>query len=198
MKIQPKYVQLIGDAVIPLLGFFLWNWSLYFILLFYIIDLLLAEVVIHLKTKKTLQERTKEDKSILFKQGVLSAVLFVVNFILIHLAIQVLHPTIDFQKEAFAFWSYKEMGIEQGYILLPLLILVAYQKYKMEFLMPALFRTINLHTMWKEHQKGNIILLAFIGFALGVFSFIAPPEWLLILLIVALSSGYKLLPTTNS
>jgi hypothetical protein len=52
--------------------------------------------------------------------------------------------------------------------------------------------------MWKEHQKANIILLAFIGLALGVFSFIAPPEWLLILLIVALSSGYKLLPTTNS
>jgi hypothetical protein len=198
MKIQPKYIQLIGDAVIPLLGFFLWNWSLYFILLFYIIDLLLAEVVMHLKTKKTLQERTKEDKSIWFKQGVLSAVLFVVNCILIHLAINVLHPTIDFQKEAFAFWSYKDMGIEQGYILLPLLILVAYQKFKMEFLMPALYRTIDLQVMWKEHQRANIILLAFIGLALGVFSFIAPPEWLIILLIVALSSGYKLLSTTKS
>lgn len=198
MKIQPKYIQLIGDAVIPLLGFFLWNWSLYFILLFYIIDLLLAEVVMHLKTKKTLQERTKEDKSIWFKQGVLSAVLFVVNCILIHLAINVLHPTIDFQKEAFAFWSYKDMGIEQGYILLPLLILVAYQKFKMEFLIPALYRTIDLQAMWKVHQKGNIILLAFIGLALGVFSFISPPEWLLILLIVALSSGYKLLQTTKS
>lgn len=198
MKIQPKYIQLIGDAVIPLLGFFLWNWSLYFILLFYIIDLLLAELVMHLKTKKTLQERTKEDKSIWFKQGVLSAVLFAINFILIHLAIRALHPTIHFQKEAFDFWSYKEMGIEQGYILLPLLILVAYQKFKMEFLMPALYRTIDLQAMWKEHQKANIILLAFIGLALGVFSFIAPPEWLLILLIVALSSGYKLLPTTKS
>jgi hypothetical protein len=198
MKIQPKYIQLIGDAVIPLLGFFLWNWSLYFILLFYIIDLVLAEVVIHLKTKKTLQQRTNEDKSIWYKQGILSTVLFVVNCILIHLAINGLHPTIDFQKEALAFWSYKDMGIEQGYILLPLLILVAYQKYKMEFLMPALYKTINIQTMWKEHQKANIILLAFIGLALGVFSFIAPPEWLLILLIVALSSGYKLLPTTNS
>lgn len=197
MKIQPKYSQLIGDAVIPLLGFFLWNWSLYFILLFYIIDLLLIEVVMHLKTKKTLQQRTTEDKSIWFKQGVLSTVLFVVNCILIHFAIQKLHPTIDFQKEALAFWSYKDMGIEQGYILLPLLIFVAYQKYKMEFLMPGLFRTINLQAMWKEHKKANIILFAFIGLAFGVFSFISPPEWLVILLIVALSSGYKLLPPTK-
>ncbi|MDP4683409.1 MAG: hypothetical protein NWS40_01835 [Crocinitomicaceae bacterium] len=198
MKIQPKYIQLIGDAVIPLLGFFLWNWSLYFILLFYIIDLLLIEVVMHLKTKKTLQERTTEDKSIWYKQGILSTVLFVVNCILIHLAVQELHPTIDFQQEALAFWSYKDMGIEQGYILLPLLIIVAYQKYKMEFLMPGLFRTINLQAIWKEHKKANIIQLAFIGLAFGVFSFISPPEWLVILLIVALSSGYKLLPPTKT
>ncbi len=152
----------------------------------------------HLKTKKTLQERTQEDKSIWYKQGILSTVLFLINCILIHLAIQELHPIIDFQKEAIAFWSYKDMGIEQGYILFPLLIFVAYQKYKMEFLMPALYKVINLQTMWKEHQKANIILLAFIGLALGVFSFIAPPEWLLILLIVALSSGYKLLPPTKT
>lgn len=198
MKIQPKYIQLIGDAVIPLLGFFLWNWSLYFILLFYIIDILLGEVVINLKTKKTLQERTTEDKSIWYKQGILSTVLFVVNCILIHLAVQELHPTIDFQQEALAFWSYKDMGIEQGYILLPLLIIVAYQKYKMEFLMPGLFRTINLQAIWKEHKKANIIQLAFIGLAFGVFSFISPPEWLVILLIVALSSGYKLLPPTKT
>ena len=152
----------------------------------------------HLKTKKTLQERTTEDKSIWYKQGILSTVLFVVNCILIHLAMQELQPIIDFQQEALAFWSYKDMGIEQGYILLPLLIFVAYQKYKMEFLLPGLFRTINLQAMWKEHKKANIILLAFIGLALGVFSFIAPPEWLLILLIVALSSGYKLLPPTKT
>jgi predicted branched-subunit amino acid permease len=68
----------------------------------------------------------------------------------------------------------------------------------MEFLMPALYKTINIQTMWKEHQKANIILLAFIGLALGVFSFIAPPEWLVILLIVAISSGYKLLPPTKT
>lgn len=152
----------------------------------------------HLKTKKTLQERTTEDKSIWYKQGILSTVLFVVNCILIHLAVQELHPTIDFQQEALAFWSYKDMGIEQGYILLPLLIIVAYQKYKMEFLMPGLFRTINLQAIWKEHKKANIIQLAFIGLAFGVFSFISPPEWLVILLIVALSSGYKLLPPTKT
>ena len=53
----------------------------------------------HLKTKKTLQERTTEDKSIWYKQGILSTVLFVVNCILIHLAVQELHPKIDFQQD---------------------------------------------------------------------------------------------------
>lgn len=198
MKIQPKYIQLIGDAVIPLLGFFLWNWSLYFIILFYIIDLILAEVIIHLKTNKTLQQRVSEKHSFWFQQGLLSTFLFGVNCVLIHFAIRLLHPNIDFVKEALAFWSYKDMGIEQGYILLPILILVAYQKYKMEFLMPGLYKTIDLKELWKGQHKTAIILLAFIGLAFGIFSFITPPEWLLIILIVALSAGYKLLPPTKT
>jgi len=194
MKIQPKYIQLIGDAVIPLLGFFLWNWSLYFIVLFYFIDLILAEVIIHLKTRKTIYFRAAESKSLWIKQGVLSMMIFTVNCVLIHLALFILQPTIDFQHEAMAFWSYKEIGIEQGYILLPLLIFVAYQKYKMEFLLPTLYKTIDLNLLWKSHNTTNLILLAFVGLALGLFSFVAVPDWMLILIIVALSAAYKLIP----
>ena len=52
MRIQPKYIQILGDAVIPLLGFFVWNWNIYFILLFYLLDLLVKEVVIHFKSNR--------------------------------------------------------------------------------------------------------------------------------------------------
>ena len=36
------FIQIIGELAIPLIGFFFWNWSLYFILLFYMIENLFA------------------------------------------------------------------------------------------------------------------------------------------------------------
>ena len=52
MRINPKYIQLVGDAIIPILGFFFWDWNLYFILLFYFLDMLTKEVLLHLKSNK--------------------------------------------------------------------------------------------------------------------------------------------------
>ena len=52
MNQRVKYVQLFTEALIPLLGFFMWDWGLYFILLFYFIDITTDEVFSHLKSKK--------------------------------------------------------------------------------------------------------------------------------------------------
>jgi hypothetical protein len=65
----------------------------------------------------------------------ISAVLIVVNVVFVHITMKALVPTIDFTKEMLAFWKYKDMGIEQGYFLLPLIVIAGYQRYKMEFLM---------------------------------------------------------------
>ena len=52
MKLNPKIIQVAADAAIPLMGFFLWDWSLYFILLFYLLDLLASEIIAHLSARK--------------------------------------------------------------------------------------------------------------------------------------------------
>ena len=57
MKTNQAYIQLIGDAVIPLAGALFFDWSLYFILIFYCIDLFVAEVILHVKSKKTVEFR---------------------------------------------------------------------------------------------------------------------------------------------
>ncbi len=190
MKINQKLVQTASDAIIPLLGFFLWNWSLYFILLFYFIDLLGNEIIAHLKSKKICSFQHKPRVEWL-KMGIFSAVSLVVLIALIHFAMTFIVPSIDFWTEIKSFWNYEEMGIKQGYILVPLVLFVSFQNYKMTFLMQAKFRTTNVHQVWKSHLHSLFILIGFTGLALGISLFVSLPEMVFVLGIVAFSTLYK-------
>ncbi len=191
-RLNPKIIQLIGDAVIPLLGFFWWNWSLYFIVIFYLLDYLSNEVILNLKSKKitTYQEI---DSKIWIKKASLSFLLFILGIVLVHLSMKMLHPQIEFYKEFIQFLSYKDMGIAQGYFLIPLIALVGYQRYKMEFLMPARFKTQTIPTLWASHFKMQFTLIGCVAFTIGFQSLIALPETVYIIAIVVVTSVYQLL-----
>lgn len=193
MKLNPKYIQLVGDAIIPLLGLLVWNWSLYFILLFYFLDLVSAEIILHLKSKKTVAfQGTPGLKNLWFKWGITSFSFLLLSIVMIHFAVYFISPGIDFKIEALAFWNYEEMGIKQGYILLPLVFFVSYQQYKMTFLMAGRFRNAQLIFLWKKHIIPLILIIAFAGICLGVSWFIQLPEAIYVIGIIALSSLYKL------
>ena len=191
-RLNPKIIQLIGDAVIPLLGFFWWNWSLYFIVIFYLLDYLSNEVILNLKSKKitTFQEI---DSKVWIQKASLSFLLFLVGIVLVHLSMKMLHPQIDFYKEFIQFLSYKDMGIAQGYFLLPLIALAGFQRYKMEFLMPARFKIISITSLWSAHFKMQFTLIGCVAFTIGFQSLIALPETVYIIAIVVVTSVYQLL-----
>jgi hypothetical protein len=196
-QLNPKIIQLIGDAVIPLLGFFWWNWSLYFIVIFYLLDYLSNEVILNLKSKKitTYQEI---DSKIWIQKASLSFLLFFLGIVLVNLSMKMLHPQIDFYKEFIQFLSYKDIGIAQGYFLIPLIALVGFQRYKMEFLMPARFKTQTIPTLWASHFKMQFILIGCVAFTIGFQSLIALPEIVYIIGIVVVTSVYQLLERKNS
>lgn len=194
MRVNPKYAQIVADALIPLLGFFWWNWSLYFIVLFYLLDYLSNEFILHLKAKK-IQEFQKEGKNVWIRKSMISLCLLLTGFVLIHLAMMMIEPTIQFKKEILNFWNYKDMGIEQGYILLPLIALVGYQRYKMEFLIPKSFQKISMQQLWKSHISQQLVLVAFVAFVIGISGIVVFPEMIYILGIVIVSSVYQLIAT---
>ena len=194
MRVNPKYIQLFGDALIPLLGFFWWNWSLYFIVLFYLLDYLSNEVFIHLKAKKILEYR-KDGNSSWIKKGMISFVLLVSSFVLIHLAMHAIQPSIQFLDEVKNFWSYKDMGIEQGYILLPLIGLVGYQRYKMEFLVPKAHQVTTMSQLWKTHISAHLLLIGFVALIIGVSGLIVFSDSVYIFGIVIVTGIYQLLLT---
>lgn len=191
MKINPFYIQLIGDAAIPLLGFFLWDWSLYFILLFYFIDLLMNEVFMHVKSSKIVACQGKAQKPSWISLGGMSLLTLLASITAIHGAMAYIDSGINFQEELISFWSYTEMGIQQGYILVPLIAFAGYQQYKMTFLMRAKYRTAQVKNIWKQHLRALILLLGSAGLALGLSLFLILPELVYVLLIVAGCTTYS-------
>ena len=183
--------QLVADALIPLLGYFLWDWSIYFIVLFYLIDLLSGEILAHFKAKKINQHQQGRDLKTWLKYGFLSFFFFVVTLFSIHLVILQIYPGIDFQTEIASFWNYEDMGIKQGYVLIPLLFLVAFQRYKLEFLGPQKYRTLVLPVLWKNHIRTYLPLIAGVGICAGLVNFVTIPDILLLIGILLLTSLYR-------
>lgn len=197
MKIQPKYIQIIGDAVIPLLGFFFWNWNLYFILLYYFLDLVLKEVLLHVKSAKvkqyqhSLAQVPQSQKHLLY--GCASIILLGTVIYLVHIYFNKVNNAFDPIHEIYLFWSYKDMGVEQGYILLPLIILMGIMQYKTEFVLPKTFTRIGLPELWKPHLKALVTCMAFAAMLLGLTKFTLFPETILVLGLIGISSLYQFL-----
>lgn len=192
-NINPKYIQVAGDALIPIAGYFFWNWGLYFILLYYLIDQVANEVFYHIKAKKINQFHAGKEKSNWIRKGFLSGILLLAVTVLIHLTMLLIQPEINFLAEMRTFWEYKDFGIAQGYLLLPLIILVGFQRYKLEFIMPAKFRILNQATLWKPHIMALYMLLACVALAFGISSLVVMPELVYISGIIVLTSIYQLL-----
>lgn len=190
MKINPKYIQLVGEALIPLTGFFFWDWGLYFILLFYLLDMLASEAIIHLKSRKSIEFYGTGQKERV-SYGIQSALLLVLSIISIHTALYFIQPGIDFKHEVIAFWTYEELGMQQGYLLAPLVAFGAYQHYKMTFLRQGKFRSLEHGDIWKSHLKAFLLIISACGIALGLSQVVELLEIVYVLGIVALSSAYQ-------
>lgn len=190
MKLNPKYIQAAADAAIPLMGFFLWEWSLYFILLFYLLDLFASEIIAHLSARKI--RAYNGQKKLDVKQSMISLVLFVVTLFVVHVFVAAAVPGIDFKKEALAFWSYEDMGIAQGYVLIPLILFVAIQRFRMEFLMRGKFRTLHVSSFWQQHFRMYFMLIGGVGLSLGLALLVAIPELAYVLAAVVSTTTYTL------
>jgi hypothetical protein len=195
MKLNPKVIQILGDGIIPLLGYFLWDWSLYFILLFYFLDLITKEVLLHLKTKKIKTIQHHNDRSFFkkwFFKGTISIVTLSISTFLVQYMMYCIHPDFSAWKEIVDFISYTEMGIPQGLLLIPLVIVMGYVQFKNEFIKPKRYLTQKFESLWKQHLTSNLMILAGAGLGLGISSFIILPEWLFVIAIVIVSGVYQM------
>lgn len=173
--------ELASNLLFPILGYFFWDWTIYFILLFLLLDLLCDLIVTHYKARKIIlfQGGTSFD----VVKSIMAIVLFLITMFLFHLVIYFFQEDVNFGKEIIAFWNLKDLGIAQGYFLLPLLIVVSIQQYKIGFQMPALYRTMKQTTLWKNHFKSYFWLIAFAGIAIGQVLLLQVSELILFIIL---------------
>jgi len=186
-----KYIQILFEGLIPLLGYFLWDWSLYFILLFYLMDLIVDEVFANLKSKHIIKAQ-----SLPVKKGILNGVvgftLLIVIILGIHLTMPSIQSNIVFIDEIILFWTYEELGIQQGLLLVPLVVFGAYQKYKLEFLQIEKYKTINFSQFWKQRHFAFILVIISSVSVFVLEQFIHLHELIYVLAIVLSIAAFQL------
>lgn len=183
MKKQ-QLIQAFGDVLIPLLGFFIWEWSLYFIVLFYLLDYTVSEVVTFFKARKIIVY-TDKGRTTLQKMAPISGLLFVFTITTVHLALYGIHPGIHFLEEVIRFLSEKDLGIPQGIVLLPLLAFVGWQRYKMEFVIPMKFRNASQSKLWRDHLYVHLTIALCSILVFGLTCIFPIPEQIYLFLLLS-------------
>lgn len=165
--------SLLGDVALPVFGFFFWNWNLYFILIFFMLDQISR--VIFLPQRLKLIEITKSEKNkIFFRQ----LTLLIIELLVIHSAVFLHQNDIHFGKEFVSFLSYEDMGIAQGIILLPIIIASEWMRIKNELKMGIVgakqLKIIHLN------KRNSFLRIGFFALLVGIQSFIPLPETALV------------------
>ena len=161
--------SLLGDVALPLFGYFFWNWNFYFILLFFMLDQISR--VIFLPQRLRLTEISKKDKNKIFLRQL---VLLVIELLVIHSAIFLHQNDINFGKEFVSFLSYKDMGIAQGIILVPLIIASEWMRIKNELKMGIVGE--KLLAIMNLNKRNSFLRIGFFALLVGVQSFFPMPE----------------------
>lgn len=169
-----KYSQNIAEAIIPLLGFYYWGWSWYFILLFLILDAIAKVFILHLKSRKIYATQGGEkSKSVWIKSGVFSLGVDFTIQALLHLMYSFNHENFNVGKEIIDFLSYEELGLAQGWIFVPLIVLNVWMQYKFTFLKLKQHTKTQISGLWKEYLMHRYIVLGIVILGCAIHFFVS-------------------------
>lgn len=118
MKNIEKISAFLGEVVLPLIGFLLWDWGIYFIFLYTLFD--------KLSKLLFLKVRLNHHPNLLKKSFTLTTIIvsfFVFEALLMHISIYFNFENFSFLDGFVGFWVYEDLGVQQGPLLIPLLLL---------------------------------------------------------------------------
>lgn len=149
MKRAQLISEVLGDFLLPLLGFLFWGWDLYFVLLFIIFDLSVRLIFAFFRS---------ETRKL---QLLLRPVLFYLTFLIIsHFYIVLSEPTWRFATAFSAFFWYEDFFIPQGLILLPLLIYTERSRQRMDLMLHGSYNAVlHLKKLGARLLAGTIIFM---------------------------------------
>lgn len=185
--------QTLVEGLIPILGYFYWEWDASFILLFYLIDWLLFWALSLLKARKRIQfSGLNSEKQLATKQLSIAFLFILSTSLALFYILPNIHAIFSWKERIWAFLTYSELGIPQGLLLIPLMILSGYLAYKQQFLLPQLAKKVGVSYFTKEPFKQGMILTIIFALVLWVSYFYQFPEEVLIFGTVGGVIAYRL------
>ncbi len=190
--------QTLIEGLIPVLGYFYWNWDASFILLFFLIDWSLFWTLSLLKARKRIQfsGNTSEKQLATKHLGIAFLCILSTSLAVFHILPNI-HSNFEWTERIWAFLSYSDMGIQQGFILIPLMVLSGYLTYKQQFLLPQLYRKYPVTYFTREGVKQGLILSVIYGIVLSVSYFFRFPDEVLLFGTVTGVIAYRLITRNN-
>jgi len=159
-----KFTQLFAEAILPILGFYYWDWSWYFILLFYILDVFAKELILNLQANRIYNTQGGDETLLTWKKSTVKSVLLGLSVLtLLHLLQYIRLPDFSVSNEIVNFFYHKEMGLPQGIILIPLIFVNVWMQYKMNFLKLNLHLKMKMSQMWSEHIHYRLFVLGIVS-----------------------------------
>lgn len=142
------------------------------------------------KGKKRLEFSGQLPEKNQFKKGVGKAlILLFLSIIMAAFGFYFLLPNLNWGTRIWEFLSYSDMGIPQGIVLLPLMILNGIMLYKQHYIMPAKYRTtIIKHIIQPLVNQGLILLIASAVFLGSTFIINYPQEIIIAIMVLGISS----------
>lgn len=190
--------QTLIEGLIPVLGYFYWNWDASFILLFFLIDWSLFWTLSLLKARKRIQfSGNTSEKQLATKHLGIAFLCILSTSLAVFQILPNIHSNFEWTERIWAFLSYSDMGIQQGFILIPLMVLSGYLTYKQQFLLPQLYRKYPVTYFTREGVKQGLILSVIYGIVLSVSYFFRFPDEVLLFGTVTGVIAYRLITRNN-
>lgn len=144
-------IQSLLEALIPVYGYFYWNWDVSFILLFYCLDWLLFLGIAIAKARKRLQFAPFANEIIICKQLFIHGIVtLLLTLIITWFLIPMLVVPFSWTERIYSFLTYEEMGVPQGIILIPLVVLNGILLYKQQFIRSKRYENTPVGTLIGE------------------------------------------------
>lgn len=187
-----QIIQLLLEAGIPILGMLFWKWNLAFILFYYVFDWLASTLLTGAKIKKCIDYLGGGVfRSNWYVFACVAIALILPSILFANYFLHNLSSDFKFLNEFKRFFFYKDMGIEQGYLLLPLVLLNAWTQYRMQFLITQAHTRTNELVIVKKYLLQNGLILVGILLCFGISAVVQLNEWIYISLLLVSTSVFR-------
>lgn len=188
--LKANSIQLVGDLIISLIGYFYWDWNIYFIVLFMLFDVIARAVLLEFKVKKIAEFRQSKGS---VSAILINAVSVFVLIIVAHLALFILQPNLELASEFIRFLTYEDMGLAQGILLIPLIALMVYTEYKMQFIRFVLYQRQEERGLRTHHQRDIFAAILLSSCYLIVGLFVSINESILVFSLLGIILTYRII-----